>query len=157
MKISIIFIFLKSLLPLEHCFCFCFLIKSHRIGTVRVWENLHLTTELWCCLRCFIDTQKSGSDSSPFSQKFDCRSSSTCFPSHGWPVNKCVFSLVNDGRSLSIKLHYTNETEASNLEIDKKIHLMMHCFSFSWAFLLNVRTHNRIIQLDWNISKWELS
>lgn len=26
---------------------------------------------------------------------------------------------MNDGRSLSIKLHYTNETEASNLEIGK--------------------------------------
>lgn len=62
---------------------------------------------------------------------------------------------MNDGRSLSIKLHYTNEIEASNLEIDKNSSNDA-LLSFSWAFLLNAE-HSRIVQLDSGISKRELS
>lgn len=61
---------------------------------------------------------------------------------------------MNDGRSLSIKLHYTNEIEASNLEIDKNS--SNDALLFVWAFLLNAE-HSRIVQLDSGISKRELS
>lgn len=97
-----------------------------------------MTTELWGCLKGVLQTLRGiGSDSSPFSQEIWLSSSFTCFPSHGWPVNKCVFSLVNDGRSLSIKMHYIMRWKPWDLETDE-INLMIYCLLFSWASLLNV-------------------